>query len=53
MNKFQYPRGGGGFSRTPWGKKPLPAMRSGPELLPFSPQASRLAQFCPPTKTFL
>jgi len=53
MNNFQNPRDGAGFSRTRQGKNPLPAPPSRSGLLPFSSQASRLAQFCPPMKPFL
>src|ERR1700691_1411542 len=52
MNNFTFPRDGAGFLRTRKGKNPLPAMRSRPGSLPYSPQSSRLAQLSPLMKPF-
>src|SRR5271155_4603236 len=53
INKFRYSRDGGLVLRVPRGKNPLPALRSGHEVLAFSPKTSRFARLSLPTKPFL
>src|SRR5271156_2438981 len=53
MNKFRYSRDGGLVLRILRGKNPLPALRSGRQVLAFSPRTSRFAQLSLPTKPFL
>src|SRR5271155_6127031 len=53
MNRFQCSRDGCGVLRILRGKNPLPALRSGHEVLAFSPQTSRFARLSLPTKPFL